>query len=148
MVAPLFVFDRHLTFKCSDTAHDFRRTYLPFRKNGQVAGMKHVLIVGAALIAFGGTAAAHPPANADMSLAPWFRSLRQPGTGMSCCSIADCRPTDFRIHNGHYEAKVSGHWRHVPADTILKRADNPTGRAVVCYTPYLGIMCFIRGPEA
>ena len=25
--------------------------------------------------------------------------------------------------------------------------DNPTGRAVVCYTPTLGIVCFIRGPE-
>lgn len=34
----------------------------------------------------------------------------------------------------------------VPADKILHRYDNPTGRAVVCWTPALGIMCFVEGP--
>ncbi len=34
-----------------------------------------------------------PPENADPTLAPWFQSLSIPGTGISCCSIADCRPT-------------------------------------------------------
>lgn len=110
--------------------------------------MIRTIVAGAALSLIAGSALAHPPPGADMSLAPWFRSLHQPGTGMSCCSIADCRPTDFRIHDGHYQAKISGDWRDVPASTVLKRADNPTGRAVVCYTPYLGIMCFIKGPEA
>ena len=90
---------------------------------------------------------AAPPPNADMSLAPWFQSLRQPRTGMSCCSIADCRPTDFRSNGAHYEAMVEGAWREVPPETILERMENPTGHAVVCYTPARGIMCFIRGPE-
>lgn len=110
--------------------------------------MKHILIAGAALSLLAETAAARPPKDADMSLAPWFQSLRQPGTGMSCCSIADCRQTDFRIHDGQYQAMVDGSWQTVPKDTILDRMDNPTGRAVVCYTPYRGIMCFIKGPEA
>jgi hypothetical protein len=92
-------------------------------------------------------AGARPPPNADMSLAPWFQGLRQPGTGMSCCSIADCRQTDFRTNGSHYEALVEGQWREVPQETIIERIENPTGHAVVCYTPARGIMCFIRGPE-
>jgi len=110
--------------------------------------MKHALLLAAAFTMFAGPGFARPPKNADMSMAPWFQSLRQPGTGMSCCSIADCRPTDFRIKDGHYQAMVDGDWQNVPAETVLERMDNPTGRAVVCYTPYRGIMCFIKGPEA
>ena len=101
----------------------------------------------ASLGLFTAAAEARPPPNADMSLAPWFQSLRQPGTGISCCSMADCRQTDFRIRDGHYQAMVEGHWESVPPDVILQRADNPTGRAVVCYTPFRGIMCFVKGPE-
>ena len=110
--------------------------------------MKHALCLSAAFMLLAGSAFARPPKDADMSLAPWFQSLRQPGTGMSCCSIADCRPADFRIEGGRYQVMVDGSWQDVPADTILERMDNPTGRAVVCYTPYRGIMCFIKGPEA
>jgi hypothetical protein len=104
-----------------------------------------VVLVACAALSF--PAAARPPPNADMSLAPWFQALRQPGTGMSCCSVADCRQTDFRTNGSHYEAMVEGVWREVPSNTVLERIDNPTGRAVVCYTPARGIMCFIRGPE-
>jgi len=104
-----------------------------------------ILVFGVAL--FASSAAARPPPNADMSLAPWFQGLRQPGTGISCCSIADCRQTDFRIAGTHYEAVIEGEWRAVPPDKVLERMDNPTGRAVVCFTPARGIMCFIRGPE-
>ncbi len=90
---------------------------------------------------------AAPPADADPTLAPWFNSLRQPGSGISCCSIADCGPVDYRTVADHYEAFIEGEWRVVPPDKVLKRADNPTGRAVVCWTKPTGIMCFIRGPE-
>lgn len=94
-----------------------------------------------------GSALGRPPEGADMTLAPWFGSLKQPGTGMSCCSMADCRPVDFRIQGNRYEAYVEGMWRVVPPEVVLRRDDNPTGRAIACYTPYHGIMCFIRGPE-
>ncbi|HEY7579320.1 MAG TPA: hypothetical protein VH855_17140 [Acetobacteraceae bacterium] len=104
-----------------------------------------VILVGCTVFAL--PAIARPPPNADMSLAPWFQGLRQPGTGISCCSIADCRPTDFRTQGDHYEAMIDGQWHQVPTATILERMDNPTGRAVVCYTPTRGIMCFVRGPE-
>ncbi len=101
----------------------------------------------AAALTIAAGAYARPPPNPDPALAPWFQSLVQPGTGMSCCSVADCRPTDFRIAGDHYEAMVHGTWQAIPADKVLKRADNPTGRAVVCWSPALGIMCFVRGPE-
>jgi hypothetical protein len=116
--------------------------------NGGTAQMKGMVgLLGMALSLAAGTAVARPPPNADMSLAPWFQGLRQPGTGISCCSIADCRQTDARINGSHYEAMIDGAWLPVPADKILERTDNPTGRAIICYTPSLGIMCFIRGPE-
>ena len=99
-------------------------------------------------LAFCTTAAfARPPEHADPALAPWFHSLLQPGTGISCCSEADCRRTDYRIKDDHYEALINGEWKTVPSRAVLKRMDNPTGQAVVCYTPTLGIMCFVRGPE-
>jgi len=88
-----------------------------------------------------------PPEHADPTLAPWFNSLRQPGTGVSCCSIADCRPVDYRGGPAGYEVWIENAWHKVPADKVLDGKDNPVGRAVVCYTPALGIMCFVRGTE-
>jgi hypothetical protein len=111
--------------------------------------MKHLMPAGlllGAVVAVAPVRAA-PPENADPSLSPWYNSLRQPGTGALCCSIADCRPTEYRITRDHYEALVEGIWRDVPPDRVVKREDNPTGRAVVCWTPTAGVLCFIKGPE-
>jgi hypothetical protein len=91
---------------------------------------------------------ARPPENADPALAPWFNSLRQPGTEVSCCSIADCRPTEYRTGRDGYEALIEGSWVAVPPDKVLRRVDNPTGRAVVCYLPGKGILCFVTPDEA
>ena len=49
------------------------------------------------MLLLAGTATAAPPPNADPALGTWFRSLIEPGTGISCCSITDCRATDYRI---------------------------------------------------
>jgi hypothetical protein len=108
--------------------------------------MKHFLVLAAGLM-IAASALAKPPADMDYSLAPWFQSLRQPGTGTSCCSIADCRTTDYRTDGDNYEAMIEGRWIVVPRDKILQGADNPTGRAVVCWTPALGILCFVRAAE-
>ena len=104
-------------------------------------------IITASLLA-ASPAPAAPPPNADPALAPWFQSLRQPETGMSCCDIADCRPTEYRTVGDSYEVWVDNQWMTVPPRRILQRADNPVGRAVVCWTPQRGIMCFVRGTEA
>jgi hypothetical protein len=92
-------------------------------------------------------AAAAPPPDADPTLSPWFQSLRQPGTNVSCCSIADCRPVDYRTTPSGYEVWIEDRWQAVPPEKVLQRADNPVGRAIVCWTKMTGIMCFVRAPE-
>ena len=89
---------------------------------------------------------AQPPANADPALAPWFQSLQAPN-GTSCCSNADCRTTDYRIGPTGYEALIDNRWIAVPRDRVLDHVANPTGRAVVCYLPAMGILCFVRPSE-
>jgi hypothetical protein len=110
-----------------------------------VAALPAVAALFAGLAA---AAIARPPPNANPAYAPWFRSLLQPGTNLSCCSIADCRTTEYRIRRDHYEALIGRRWLAVPPDKILQRTDNPTGRAIVCWTPQLGIMCFVRATES
>lgn len=95
-----------------------------------------------------GSVRSAPPDNADPALAPWFNSLRQPGTGVSCCSIADCRPVDYQLGPTGYEVWITGRWHAVPPERVIRGKDNPLGRGVVCYTPPLGILCFIPGTEA
>lgn len=92
-------------------------------------------------------ARAEPPEGADMSLAPWYQSLKQPGSGAGCCSIADCRPVKSRVVTDHYEILIDEKWVAVPPDKILDHQSNPTGSAVACWTPYLGVLCFIRPTE-
>jgi len=95
----------------------------------------------------GDRAYAAPPENADSSLAPWFQSLRQPGSGISCCSMADCRAIEYRTSATGYEAFIDDKWLAVPPDRVLQNTANPTGRAVACYIPGRGILCFVRPAE-
>ena len=110
------------------------------------AGMTRLFFLAALLLPV--VAVAQPPPDADPALAPWFRSLLVPGTNISCCSVTDCRATEYRIEADHYEALIGGKWFVVPPDKILQRTDNPTGRAVVCWTPQHGILCFVRATES
>jgi hypothetical protein len=82
-----------------------------------------------------GVAAAAPPANTnpDPALHEWFQSLAQPGTQKPCCSISDCRFTDYKEHNGRFEIIIDGWPYTVPDNVILRTINNPVARAVVCY---------------
>ena len=104
-------------------------------------------IAAAAFLTLAAHALAAPPENADPSLAPWFQSLKQPGSGVSCCSIADCRQVEYRMSGGHYEALIERDWMAVPDDKVLQHQINPTGHGVVCYTPWQGILCFVSAAE-
>ena len=119
--------------------------------------MRVVAKIGVALagIVVAEPAVAGPPENADPKLAPWFESLRQPGSGVPCCSIADCRTTEFRQDREGYEVLIDERWKlsskfwlRVPDSRIIDKIDNPTGGAVVCFTPEAGILCFVRPPES
>ncbi len=90
---------------------------------------------------------AAPPPDADGRYSGWFQDLRQPGTGSSCCSLADCRMTDYRGTPQGYEALVYGRWIVVPQEKILRGITNPTGRAVVCAHPDGTILCFVTPDE-
>ena len=70
---------------------------------------------------------AEPPADADPALRPWFESLKQPGTGVSCCSISDCRPVQYRLVPEGYEALVGSLWVHVPDDRVPAQSEEPGG---------------------
>ncbi len=105
-------------------------------------------ILAAMIASLTQAASGAPPEDADPALAPWFNDLRQPWTNALCCSMADCRATESRVRGNHYEAFVGGEWRVVPDDKVLQRSDNPTGHAVVCWTPGAGVLCFVRAPES
>jgi hypothetical protein len=115
-------------------------------------GGKIAVVVGLALSQ---AAVAAPPDSPDPALAPWFESLKQPGTGAPCCSVADCRTVEFRQDREGYEVLIDGRWKmsipfwlRVPSNRIIDRTDNPTNRGVVCFTPEAGILCFVRPAES
>jgi hypothetical protein len=72
--------------------------------------------------------------DADPGLHAWFESLRQPNWGLACCSISDCNFVSYTVVDGHYEIIVEGDHYAVPAATIVFNIENPTGRAIPCYT--------------
>ncbi|WP_428486495.1 hypothetical protein [Rhodopila sp.] len=100
---------------------------------------------------------AAPPPNADPELAPWFRNLRQPKSGLSCCDLADCRRVQYRVANGHFQAFIGGEfarwqnppyaWVDVPETSVLYHHDNPTGEGIACWSGN-AIICFIEGSGA
>ena len=88
-------------------------------------------------------ALAQPPAGADPNspLAQWYRSLRSPETGGSCCSEADCRPVDARIAGDRWQIKTDTGWQDVPPERVLHR-ENADGRALACRFATM-IFCFV-----
>lgn len=108
-----------------------------------------------AIVFVAGLSFGAPPENADPALAPWFQSLVAPD-GALCCSISDCRPVAYRINGGSYEALLGPQfpgfdgeprWITVPDRALLIKFDNPTGRAILCWTPMQGPICFVRPAE-
>src|SRR5258708_27259927 len=86
-------------------------------------------------LAMSQVAVAAPPDHRDPALAPWFESLNHPGSGAPCCSIADCRTTEFRHDRDGYEVLSAGRWtmsvpfcsRDAP-NTITSQLANPHAR--------------------
>lgn len=114
------------------------------------AGAWLLLGVWAAIV----SALGAPPEGADPALAPWYRSLRNPERGFGCCDLSDCRPTDWRRAGDGVQAWIGdafgiqpGRWEDIPPETIIRRTDNPEGRAVLCWKPGPGVLCFVKGPE-
>ena len=137
-----------------------RRASPTFRRNvrrhsfGRLRVRRSSVVITTLVFLCTGTAA-HPP---DAEFADWFHSLKEPGTeattggGVSCCSPAsDCQITDYDTDaEGRYWITAEGERIQVPADKILQRADNPTGRGVACLRHDNGhpvVRCFVRASE-
>lgn len=98
-------------------------------------------------------ALAAPPVGSDPALAPWFRSLQQPGSGLMCCTVADCRPVKTRAKGANIEAFIDrvtfgeaapNTWVLVPPNVMIRGQDNPLGEPVLCF--YGGeVRCFVDG---
>lgn len=112
-------------------------------------------MVGLSVLLAAAWARAEPPPGADGSLAPWFQSLTQPGTGFGCCSIADCRPVRTRYSAGHIDAFIGSDafrdapdaWVQVPEAIMIRGRENPLGQPVACWYQRK-LVCFVDGGAA
>ena len=117
-------------------------------KSGLLLGIIAWLV---AIIALAWTlkdAHAEPPPGASGVLSGWYHSLEMPGSGVSCCGAADCRPAlDLQIKDGVYWVRdpSSGDMISVPPEHVLQREDNPTGNYIACIHAGM-VLCFIRAP--
>lgn len=109
----------------------------------------------AALFIIGYAALAHsrPPAGTDPNseLSHWYKGLKDPASGIGCCSMSDCRTVEFRIKGDYYEVLITpdkypvaqAQWFTVGNEHVLKDKPNPTGEAVACFVPGLGVVCLV-----
>lgn len=77
----------------------------------------------------------------------WYKNLSQPGTGYSCCSDKDCRPTRaYMDEDGKWHALVNGWWRDIPPSVVLEELA-PNGGSHVCAGEGRNatIYCFVGG---
>ena len=109
--------------------------------------LRAVLIV-AAVAAFATGSTPDRPRILASSIAFGLRGCisQQPGCHAAPSPTAVQR--SLRVVGSHYEALVEGKWLAVPPETMVEATDNPTGRAVVCWLPWSGILCFVKGPES
>lgn len=88
--------------------------------------------------------AAYSPAWAQ-DRASWFKSLKQPGTGISCCDVSDCKQTRAEWRGEGWRAALpDGTMVSVPDAKIVKNKPSIDGEAYLCSGPASGaVYCFI-----
>ena len=81
----------------------------------------------------------------------WYKQLKQPGTGFSCCNgtingvEGDCRPTRAYLNDdGNWYALLDGRWVPVPPRVVLKQLA-PDGSSHICASKSGLIYCFLGG---
>lgn len=74
----------------------------------------------------------------------WFKGLKQPLTGGSCCDLSDCRATEAAWRDGAWWARLpDGEWIAVPPEKILAK-QSIDGEAYLCSAPARVIFCFVK----
>lgn len=86
-----------------------------------------------------------------LTVSDWFHSLSriEDGVRISCCDVADCKRTEYRIRGDGYLVPnpETGEWTPVPPEVVIVRSDNPTGSAIACW--FAGkLRCFVPGTES
>jgi hypothetical protein len=94
-------------------------------------------------VSLGTLLVSHLPAAAEEDRGAWFKSLRQPDTGFSCCDISDCRRAEADWREGQWWAVVGGEWTAIPPDKELEK-QSIDGEAYVCSSPTRRIYCFVK----
>src|SRR3954463_10997769 len=81
----------------------------------------------------------------------WYKELKQPGTGYSCCNgtangvEGDCRPARAHLQeDGPGKVLIDGRWMPVPPRVVLKSLA-PDGNSHICAGKSGMIYCFIGG---
>lgn len=98
--------------------------------------MLNVLALVLSLIVAGAAQAEDTAASRDPARGTWFKSLKQPATGHSCCDISDCRQTQAeQLDDGSWKAIVNGTWRSIPPGKVLPKPLSIDGEAYVCNAP-------------
>jgi hypothetical protein len=74
----------------------------------------------------------------------WFKSLKNPTNGASCCDVADCLQTEARWQGGWFATHPSGRVVAVPPDVVLKKPMSIDGEAYACWLGSSTTMrCFV-----
>lgn len=81
----------------------------------------------------------------------WFKALKNPRDGGSCCDQSDCARTDARTHGNAWEARApNGAWVSIPDDRVVHNQGNPTGEPILCAIEDeegWRVFCFVPGPN-
>ena len=81
----------------------------------------------------------------------FYDTLQRPDTKGSCCNLTDCKPTQGRVVDDHYEVKVNGAWISVPAYKIVKKSAPDMGFHVCAPVRFDGkpenLYCVVLPPE-
>lgn len=105
--------------------------------------MKLLLAIAAlasALIAW----ALFDPAWSQEDRGTWFKSLKQPGTDVSCCDISDCKRTDATWRKGQWFATDGdGGEVEIPPGRVIDK-ESIDGEAYVCLSSTKKVYCFVK----
>lgn len=50
----------------------------------------------------------------------WYKTLKIPGTGYSCCNDSDCRPAQWRATPNGVEFFIGGKWFFPPKQSVIE----------------------------
>ena len=79
------------------------------------------------VLMFASPCLAHDPAGHAQHHDAFYKSLKQPGTNVSCCNDRDCRPAPHRVTPNGVQFFIAGKWFTPPAEKLIETDESPTG---------------------